>query len=650
MERMKELILLLNNASKAYYQLDQPILSDLEYDKLYDELLLLEEQTGVILSNSPTQNVGYTVLSDLTKVSHAFPMLSLDKTKDPQKLKSWLGENEGLLSWKLDGLTIVLTYHNGMLTQAVTRGNGQIGEDVTHNAKVFKNLPLKIPFQEELVLRGEGVISLSDFRTINEELEDGENYKNPRNLCSGTVRQLNSEIAAKRKVMFYAFAMVKANGKEFEDTKSSQMEWLKELGFYVVDYVTVTKETIETEIEQFQKAIPNIDFASDGLVLTYNSRSYSRNLGVTSKFPKDSIAFKWADEMAETTLREILWNTSRTGLINPIAVFDAVDLEGSTVSRASVHNLSILEDLQLGVGDKIQVYKANMIIPQIAENLTKKGGITIPKHCFVCGGETEVRMLREGKALYCTNPNCQAQKVRSLAHFVGRDAMNIEGLSEETLKKFVEKDFIKYYPDIYELNRFEDEIKEMEGFGEKSYQNLIASIEKSKVVLLPNFIYALGILHVGLSNAKLLCKYFDYDLEQIKRATEEELIQIEGFGSIIAHSIYRYFHDEKDMELLQQVVKKLQFELPKKEEKSEFLEGITVVITGDLQYFSNRKELQQKIENLGGKITGSVTKKTTCLINNDVLSESSKNKKAKDLGIPILSEKDFLEQYLNIKK
>ncbi|NLK37934.1 MAG: NAD-dependent DNA ligase LigA, partial [Epulopiscium sp.] len=643
-------ISLLNEASKAYYQLDSPILSDLEYDKLYDELLLLEKQTGVILSGSPTQNVGYEVLSDLKKVQHEFPMLSLDKTKEPQKLKSWLGEKEGLLSWKMDGLTIVLHYNNGSLRQAITRGNGQVGEDVTHNAKVFKNLPLKIPFQKELVLRGEGVISLSDFRKINEELGAEEAYKNPRNLCSGTVRQLNSEIAAKRKVMFYAFSVVKAEGKEFEDGKNSQMEWLKELGFPVVEYVLVTKDTVEEEIQKFQKAIPTIDFATDGLVLTYNSRTYSQSLGATSKFPRDAIAFKWADETAETTLRELIWNTSRTGLINPIAVFDPVDLEGSTVSRASVHNVSILEELQLGIGDTIRVYKANMIIPQIAENVTKKGGAIIPKHCSVCGEETEIRALREGKALYCTNPNCQAQRVRSLTHFVSRDAMNIEGLSEETLKKFVDRGFIQYYPDIFELHQYEKEIKEMEGFGEKSYDNLIRSIEKSKSVFLPHFIYALGISNIGLSNAKLLCKHFRYDLERMKQATEEELIQIEGFGSIIAHNVYRYFHNEKDMELLQQAIQKLDFQLPKEEEAVKTLDGVTVVITGDLQYFSNRKELQQKIEDLGGKVTGSVTKKTAFLINNDVLSESSKNKKAKELGVPVLSEEDFLEKYPEIKE
>lgn len=646
MERMKELVLKLNQASKAYYQYDKQNISDFEYDKLYDELVSLEKETGIVLSNSPTQNVGYTVLSDLKKVQHEFPMLSLDKTKEVEKLISWLGDRDGLLSWKLDGLTIVITYRNGELVQAVTRGNGQIGEDVTHNAKVFKNLPIKLAFQGELVLRGEGIISYPDFRCINEELEDGEIYKNPRNLCSGTVRQLNSEIAAKRNVMFYAFSVVKAEGKEFQDTKSSQLDWLKSLGFDVVEYCILNSDTLKNRISEFQEKVKQNEFASDGLVLTYNQLSYSRSLGATSKFPKDSIAFKWADETAETILREIKWNTSRTGLINPIAVFDPVELEGSTVSRASLHNLSVMEELQLGIGDTVKVYKANMIIPQIAENLTKTGNAEIPEYCFVCGGETEVRMLHEGKALYCTNPNCEAQKLRSLSHFASRDAMNIDGLSEETLKKFVAKKFIKYYPDIFHLNHYEEEIKNMEGFGEKSYQNLISSIEKSKTVQLPHFIYALGINHVGLSNAKLLCKYFNYDLDQIRQASEEELININGFGKIIAHSIYQYFRNEKDMELLKQALEVIELQIPERVEENALLEGISVVITGDLEYFKNRKELQAKIENLGGKVTGSVTKKTSYLINNDIYSNSSKNKKAKDLGIPIIREMEFVHKFL----
>ncbi|MEA5083419.1 MAG: NAD-dependent DNA ligase LigA [Lachnospiraceae bacterium] len=648
MDRMKQLIDILNNASKHYYQLADTIITDYEYDKLYDELVALEEKTGITLSGSPTKNVGYTVLSGLTKIKHDSRMLSLDKTKEIGRLKEWIGNKEGILSWKLDGLTIVLKYNDGELIQAVTRGNGEIGEDITHNAKVFKNLPVKIAFEGEMVLRGEGVIAYSEFKKINEELSDEEKYKNPRNLCSGTVRQLNNEIAAKRNVMFYAFSLVSANGKEFDDFKIHQMDWLSSLGFDVVEHKLVTEETIEGAIKEFEEKITENDFASDGLVLTYNSISYGKSLGETSKFPKDSIAFKWADETAETILRKIDWSTSRTGLINPIAVFDPVELEGTTVNRASVHNLSILKELKLGIGDTIKVYKANMIIPQIAENITKKDNIEIPKVCPVCDGETEVRRLKDGEALYCTNPNCNAQIIKSLVHFASRDAMNIEGLSEETLKKFVKNGFIENYTDIFILNKFEEEIKAMEGFGEKSYNNLISAIEKAKNVQLPNFIYSLGINQVGLNNAKLLCKNAKYKIENIKELTEEELIEIDGFGQVIAHSIKSYFSSERNLILLENA---LQYITPQKVEEAEEdlrLKGVNFVITGDVEHFKNRKELQEKIEALGGKVTGSVTSKTNYLINNDTFSASSKNKKAKELGVPIITENQFIQQFLNL--
>ena len=647
-DRMKDLVEKLNEAAKAYYQEDREILSNQEYDALYDELAALEEKTGTILANSPTQKVGYTVLSNLVKVKHESPILSLDKTKETAKLESFLGEKTGILSWKLDGLTIVLKYKNGTLEQAITRGNGEIGEDVTHNAKVFSNLPVSIPFKGELVLRGEGVIPYSSFYRINEELGEEEQYKNPRNLCSGTVRQLNSEIAAKRNVKFFAFTLVSAEGKEISDSKAENMDWLASLGFDVVEHVMVNAENVEAEVEQFRNKIEENDIASDGLVMTFDSISYSIGLGRTSKFPKDSIAFKWADEMAETTLREIEWNTSRTGLMNPVAIFDPVELEGSTVSRASVHNVSILKELKLSIGDRIKVYKANMIIPQIAENLTGEiSTAEIPEKCFVCGGETELRKLRDGEALYCTNPNCSAQRIQALSHFVSRDAMNMEGLSEETLKKFLEQGFVENYPDIFRLEEHKTAIMEMEGFGEKSYNNLIASIEKAKDVELPNFIYALGINHVGLRNAKLLCANFGFDLEKIKEATEEELMQVEGFGAIIAHSIHAYFREEAHLQLLADALQDLRIAAAEEAEAGESpLMGLTFVVTGDLEHFANRKELQALIEKNGGKVTGSVTKKTNFLINNDIHSASSKNKKAAELGIPILSEQDFIDKFL----
>ena len=646
MDRMKELIKKLSDASKHYYQLSDNVMSDYDYDKLYDELVELEKSTGIIMSGSPTQNVGYSVLNNLTKIKHDNPMLSLDKTKSIEKLKDWLGDKEGVFSWKLDGLTIVLKYDKGELVQAVTRGNGEIGEDITHNARVFKNIPLKISFFGKLTIRGEGVIAYSEFKRINEELADEEKYKNPRNLCSGTVRQLNSEIAAHRNVMFYAFSFISIDKDEISDLKTHQLIWLKELGFDVVEWVAVEKDSVEECVKKFSKKIVENDFASDGLVLTYDSVSYGKSLGVTSKFPRDSIAFKWADEVAETMLIDIDWSTSRTGLINPVAVFDPVELEGTTVNRASVHNVSILKELELGIGDTIKVYKANMIIPQISENITRSGNISIPKECPVCNGETQIVALKDGEALYCTNPTCKAQIVKSLAHFVSRSAMNIEGLSEEKIKKFVEEGFVETYVDIFKLYTHEEEIKNLEGFGEKSCINLLNAIEKAKEVMLPNFIYSLGINQVGLNNAKLLCKNSENDVTKIKAITQEELVEIDGFGEVIAHSIKTYFENEKNVKLLDEALSYIK--LMKTEEKAinDSVFGITFVITGEIEHFKNRKELQDIIEIMGGKVISTVTKKTDYLINNDVFSESSKNKKAKELGIKIITENQFVDEFL----
>ena len=642
MERMKELVELLNRASKAYYQQDKEIMSDKDYDALYDELLALEAETGIVLSDSPTQKVGYTVLSNLTKVEHPSPMLSLDKTKETSRLEEFLGTQTGLLSYKMDGLTVVLTYRDGELKQALTRGNGIIGEDITHNALTFKNIPLKLDFKGELVLRGEAVISFKDFEQINSRLDPEDEYKNPRNLCSGTVRQLNSEICAQRSVCFIAFSLVTAEGMEFSK-KSEGMDWLDKKGFQTVQRKFVNAENVEKTVREFEKNIPNNPFATDGLVLTYDDIEYSRSLGTTAKFPRDSIAFKWADETAETTLKEIEWSASRTGLINPIAVFDPVELEGTTVERASLHNVSIVENLQLGLGDTITVYKANMIIPQVAENLTKSNNAEIPAVCPVCGGKTQIVSLRDGKALKCINMDCPAKKLMGFVHFVSRDAMNIEGLSESTLEKFINADTLVDFADIYSLSKHKDTLVGLEGFGEKSFENLMSAIEKSRNVGLPNFIYALGIENVGLSNAKLLCKYYSHDIDKILAAKAEELVGIDGFGEIIAQSAENYFKDEKHIALIEKLRKELTFDIPKEAEGEVPLKDKIFVITGDVHHFKNRKELQAKIEELGGKATGSVSAKTSYLINNDITSNSSKNKKAKELGVPIISEEDFLE-------
>ncbi|NLL71602.1 MAG: NAD-dependent DNA ligase LigA [Epulopiscium sp.] len=642
LKRIKELVACLNEAAKAYYQEDREILSNQQYDALYDELENLEQKTGIIFSNSPTQKVGYTVISTLPRVSHSSKMLSLDKTKEIVKLKSWLGKQRGILSWKLDGLTIVLTYRQGELYQAVTRGNGEIGEEVTNNARFFRNIPFKVPFQGELIIRGEAVIKYSDFEKINQGLSEEEQYKNPRNLCSGSVRQLNNEITAMRNVNFFAFQLVQAVGVDFSDSKYEQLKWLEKQGFEIVESVRVQQDTLEDKVKKFEEKVLTNDFPADGLVLTYESLSYSEGLGQTSKFPRDSIAFKWTDETKTTRLIDVQWNTSRTGLINPVAVFEPIQLEGTTVTKASVHNLNILEDLALGVGDTIEVYKANMIIPQVAHNLTATGPVPYPQLCPACGGETKVKQVKEVKLLYCTNPYCNAKQVKSLTHFTSRNAMDIQGFSEATIEKLVDKGFLTTFGDIYRLSNYEEEIKKMEGFGEKSFQNMMKAIERSRQTQLPRFIYGLGIQNVGVSNATLLCQHFADELDAIMKASLEELLTILGFGEVIAKSIYHYFRIPDNQEIIQDVLQYLQFERSTEEKIDPVLEGKIFVITGNLEYFENRQALQKEIEKRGGKVTGSVSKNTNYLINNDIFSSSSKNQKAKQLNIPILSEEEFL--------
>ncbi len=663
--RMKELHRQLLAASRAYYQESREIMSNFEYDRLYDELLELEKETGTVLAGSPTQKVGYEVLSELPKEAHEAPMLSLDKTKEVPVLQEWLGSQKGLLSWKLDGLTIVLTYEGGELVKAVTRGNGEIGEVITNNAKVFANVPLRIPYQGQLILRGEAVIKYSDFARINEEIEDVDaKYKNPRNLCSGSVRQLNNEITAKRSVNFEAFMLVQAVAAEnagaaedaatvgmpddgtdhgrFHNSRREQFEWLKTQGFDVVEYKEVNAAALPDAVAEFAEAIQSYDIPSDGLVLLMDDIAYGDALGRTAKFPRNSIAFKWADEILETTLREIEWSASRTGLINPVAIFDPVELEGTTVSRASVHNISIMEAMELGVGDTITVYKANMIIPQIAENLTRSGNIVIPKICPVCGGETQIRQMNDVKSLYCMNPDCQAKKIKSFSLLVSRDALNIDGLSEATLEKFIAAGFIHSYADMFHLDRHKEAIVSMEGFGEKSYENLMAAVKKASHTNLVRVVYGIGVAGIGLANAKMLCRAFGYDFDKMRHATAEELTAVDGIGAVLADAWIAYFASEKNREAVDGLLAELTIENEAENTEAAIFAGMTFVITGSVEHFANRKELQAAIEARGGKATGSVTAKTTYLINNDVTSNSSKNKKAKELGIPIISEQDFL--------
>ena len=643
MNHMRELVELLNRARRSYEQENTEIMSNYEYDKLYDELQELEEKLGTRMANSPTVNVGYEVVSELPKERHESPMLSLDKTKEVEELKNFVGDQKVLMSWKMDGLTVVLTYRDGKLYKAVTRGNGEVGEVITNNAKVFKNVPVQIAYQGELILRGEAVIGYKDFEKINQEIEDVDaRYKNPRNLCSGSVRQLNNQITAKRNVMFYAFTLVQADGVDFQNSRACQMEWLKSQGFTTVEYYMVTRDTVEDEVAKFSSKISENDFPSDGLVLTYDDIAYGRSLGRTAKFPRDSFAFKWQDEIRETVLREIEWSPSRTGLINPVAIFDPVELEGTTVSRASVHNISIMEELELGIGDRIEVYKANMIIPQIAENLTRSGVKDIPCKCPVCQGETKIRQVGNAKALYCMNPECQAKHVKSFALFVSRDALNIEGLSEATLEKFISRGYIHTFADIFHLDQYKEKIQKMEGFGEKSYKKLTESIEKARTTTLPRVIYSLGIAGIGLANAKVICRELKYDVESLLKVSEEELNEIQGVGEVLAKAFVGYFADAKHVENFRRLLNELT--IPEETvTKQQIFEGVNFVITGSVKHFANRGEVKELIESLGGKVTGSVTSKTNYLINNDVTSTSSKNKKANELGIPIISEETFLE-------
>lgn len=645
-ERIKELVELLNKAGRAYYQEAEEIMSNFEYDKLYDELLSLEKETGIVLANSPTVNVGYEVVSELPKEQHGSPMLSLDKTKEVETLAAFAGERKCLLSWKLDGLTVVLTYNNGSLQKAVTRGNGQVGEVITANARTFKNIPVSIPFKGELTLRGEAVIKYSDFEEINKSIEDIDaKYKNPRNLCSGSVRQLNSEITAKRNVNFMAFALINAENVDFQNSMENQFKWLENQGFDVVEHKRVTQDNMKETVEYFAEKIKTYDYPSDGLVLMYDDIAYGISLGSTAKFPRNGIAFKWEDEQAETTLKYIQWSPSRTGLINPVAVFEPVELEGTTVTRASVHNVSIVEQLALHSGDRIKVYKANMIIPQISENLTQTGNIEVPDTCPACGHNTEIRNDNGIKTLYCPNKQCPAKNIKAFTLFVSRNAMNIDGLSEETLEKFIDAGYIREFADIYRISRYREEITNTSGFGEKSYDNLITSLNKSRNVELHALIYSLGIPNIGVANAKLICKYFDNDLKKIRHATVEELVKIDGIGDKMAEKFTEYFSDKENVEKLDRLLQEVTIKNPEVNHNAQNMEGLNFVVTGSVNHFANRNEVKEYIEQRGGKVTGSVTSKTNYLINNDIMSNSSKNKKAKELGIEIITEEQFIERW-----
>ena len=638
---MEEKVAFLNRAAEAYYQRDEEIISNLEYDRLYDQLQALEKETGIVLSGSPTVRVGYEVVSGLPKERHPSPMLSLDKTKDVTALKDWLGDKAGLLSWKLDGLTIVMSYEGGKLTKAVTRGDGITGEVITNNARVFENIPLTIPEKGPVTVRGEAVISYRDFEKINETIGDADaRYKNPRNLCSGTVRQLNNEITAGRHVKFYAFSLAEGKDAQF---RHQQFQWMKEQGFETVEYVKVNADTVEKAVREFADRIGSNPIPSDGLVLTYDDIAYGTSLGQTAKFPRDSIAFKWKDELKETTLRQIEWSASRTGLINPIAIFDPVELEGTTVSRASVHNVSVMRELKLGIGDRITVYKANMIIPQVAENLTRSGTARPPDKCPVCGSDTVIEDDNGVETLHCPNPECPAKRIKAFTHFVSRNAMNIEGLSEATLERLVDEGMVREFADLFDLGKWRDRIVTMEGFGEKSFDNLTAAAEKASHTTPARLLFGLGIPNIGVANARMIARECGDDWDRICSLTEEELTAIDGIGAVMASGYVKFFHDGEKLKLLSHLMPKLELVKESDEGRSDQLAGLTFVITGKVEHFDNRDALKAAVEKAGGKTSSAVSSKTDYLINNDISSGSSKNRKAKELGIPIITEEEFLK-------
>ena len=639
--RIEELIETLNEASAAYYDEASEIMSNYEYDALYDELESLEKETGYTPLNSPTKNVGYTVQSELPKERHRSRMLSLDKTKSREELAAWLGDHEGLLSWKLDGLTVVLTYEGGELVKAVTRGNGDIGEVITPNARVFVNVPKHIPYKGHAVIRGEAVITYEEFDRINEAIDDADaKYKNPRNLCSGSVRQLNSKITAERNVRFYAFTLSEADGVDYEGLRSNQMKWMAEQGFDVVEYVKVDNKSIFEAIDNYAERVHSFEIPSDGLVLTLEDLEYAATLGTTAKFPRDSLAFKWADQQAETILREIEWSPSRTGLLNPIAIFDPVELEGTTVKRASVHNLNIMETLKLGIGDTITVYKANMIIPQIGDNLTKSGNIELPSHCPVCDGTTEIKLMTGTKVLTCTNPNCLAKQVKRFSLFVSRDALNIEGLSEQTLLKFIGLGYIKSFADIFRLENHRDEIVELDGFGKKSYDKLSSSIEKARHTVPTRILVALGIPGVGVTTAAQIARACENKWAKISSLSYDELIAISGIGEVMARDYESFFADEHNKSVVLDLVGELDID-ESYEKAGEALSGEIFVITGSLEHYKSRTELKKEIEAQGGKVAGSVSKNTSYLVTNNPESGSSKNKAAAELGVKIITEDEI---------
>lgn len=648
-KRIKELVDILHKASTAYYRDDNPIMSDKQYDDLYDELESLEKETGTIYSNSPTQNVGSEVVSELDKVKHTHPMLSLEKTKSVDDLIKVYNNKNSILSLKMDGLTICLTYDNGVLTKAETRGDGHVGELVTHNAKVFDNIPLTINIKEHYEIEGEAIITYDDFEKINQPLPPDKKYKNPRNLAAGSVRQLDSNIASQRHLKFIAW---KVPGEDY--SMISGFNKAKSLGFTIVPYVYLWSDQInklddedlrdifEQQIQELKNVANTLGYPIDGLVLTYDDIQYGKSLGMTGHHPKHSIAYKFYEDEEVSRLRNVEWSMGKTGQLTPVAIFDSVEIEGTTVNRASLHNVSIFKELHLGIGDEITVYKANAIIPQIRENLTKSGTIEAPSLCPVCGFPTEIQKDNDSEVLICTNPCCKTKLIKRLTHFVSRKGMDIDGLSEETLTKFVEWGWIKDLCDVYNLTPHYPELERMSGFGARSVKKMQDAIENSKSVELDHFIAALSIPGVGTSQAKELAKKFKtWEAFENAGCGSFDFSKLDNFGEVANKKIHNWFDIIYQEDHIPQLVRNLQFINPNTEEDNR-LSGMTFVITGSLTHFANRDELKKELESHGAKVVGTISNKTSYLINNDINSTSSKNLKAIKLGIPIITENDLV--------
>lgn len=658
-ERIKELNQQLNQYRDSYYNNSVSEISDYEYDKLFDELKRLEEETNIVMANSPTHTVGYEVKSKLEKVKHSHPMLSLDKTKSVDELKKFAGSQDCLLTCKMDGLTVLLTYENGKLIQAETRGNGEIGEDITHNAKVFENIPLYIDYLGYLEVEGEAIITYSDFEKINSRLPEDEKYKNPRNLATGSVRQLDNSIAAKRYVKFIVWKVQKIED-EIENNNSflHRLLFAKQLGFDVVPLLTYSnntsdKEDCEEMIENLRKYAANKGFPIDGLVMTYNDILYGESLGVTDHHPKHSLAFKFYDDIYPTKLLDVEFTMGKTGILTPTAIFEPVEIDGTIVERASLHNLSIMNNLGIThKGQVVNVYKANAVIPQIdsveEDNVeVTDNNIIIPaENCPICGADTKIVKDNNSEILVCSNPDCKGKFLGKLSHFVSKNAINIDGLSEQTLQKFIELGWVSNFQDIYRLINHNKDMAVLDGFGKRSTNKLITAIENSRKTTLDRFIYALSIPLIGRSTSKDIAKYCNNDINvfmkvMIENKAHDFINSIDGFGDVMYKSLYDWWN-EYCLSFFE-LSKEFYFETTNENNNSSVdLLGKVFVITGGLNHYKNRDELIRTIEQLGGKVSGTVSKKTSYLINNDTKSKSGKNKKAIDLGIQIISEDEFI--------